>query len=203
MTVPATIVTSHIESLVHRNLLQTFDAVVEETGEALPSDVNHPSDGNGKSLCHSSIGGCGNSNPKTSSPSIQRGGNVAAIEVSGSEGARPKHKTRTKEVEKLGVAPQKSPRNKTLEVEDFEETMAKGKNLEVRHDVTMLRILRMCVTPIMYKPLQFHIGIHVKYFLSMGFIHIVNLLPLCIISNSIVYSILKVHKGDNARRSKR
>ena len=46
----------HIKSPVHRNLLQTFDAVVEETGEALPSDVNHPSGGYGKSLYQSSIG---------------------------------------------------------------------------------------------------------------------------------------------------
>ena len=126
VTVPAAIVTSHIESPVHRNLSQTFDAVVEETGEALPSDINHPSGGNGKSLCQSSIGGSGKSNPETCSGSVQRGGNVVAIEVSGSEGARPKRKTRTKEVEKLGVALRKSPRKKTLEVEDFEETMAKG-----------------------------------------------------------------------------
>ena len=65
--------------------------------------------------------------------------------MSESEGARPKRKTRTKEVEKLGVAPRKSPRKKTLEAEDFEETMAKEKNPEVRHDATMLRILMMCV----------------------------------------------------------
>ena len=137
--------TSYIESPVDRNLLQTFDVVVEETGEAWPSDVNHLSGGNGKSLCQSSIGGSGNSNPKTCSRSVQRGGNVAAVDVSRSEGARPKRKTRTKEVEKLSVAPRRSPRKKTLEVEDFEETMAKGKNPKVRYDPTMLRILTMCV----------------------------------------------------------
>ena len=134
VAVPAPIVTSHIESPVHRNLSPTFDVVVEETGEALSSDLNPQSGENGKSQGQSSIGGSPNKEPETCSQSGKRGLHVAVLEVIGNEGARPQRKRRAKEVEKLGAAPRKSPRRQAVEVEDSEEVVATKTSARVSLD---------------------------------------------------------------------
>ena len=134
VAVPAPIVTSHIESPVHRNLSPTFDVVVEETGEALSSDLNPQSGENGKYQGQSSIGGSPNKEPETCSQSGKRGPHVAVLEVIGNEAARPQRKRRAKEVEKLGAAPRKSPRKQAVEVEDSEEVVTTKTSARVSLD---------------------------------------------------------------------